>query len=92
MGNERIDNIFELAADYCIEFIQGEIDSMVGHSPLGKVIGPNSFTPITTADLTFSILGNFIMTFLFQLDQAGGRGERSRLWPYFYAVIFHPDR
>jgi hypothetical protein len=37
MGDQRIDDILELAADDGIELIEGEVDAVIGHPPCGKL-------------------------------------------------------
>jgi hypothetical protein len=72
MGNERQDNFIKGSGKYLIQFVDSQVDTMVGDSPLGKVIGPDPFTAVTAADLALAVFGNFIVPFLLQFVKEAG--------------------
>ena len=72
MGDQRIDDVLELAADDGIKFIERKVDAMIGHPALREIVGTNSFAPIAAADLALAILGDLVMMLLLHLvEQAG---------------------
>lgn len=66
VGDDRHNDIVKHASKDLIQTINSQIDAMVGDSPLGIVIGADTFTPIPGAYLTFPILGNSVVPFLLQ--------------------------
>lgn len=64
MGVERQDNFIQRTGQNLIKFVDGQVDPVVGYSPLWVIIGPDPFTAVTAADLAFTLLGNLIMPFL----------------------------
>lgn len=72
VGVQGIDDIIEGPIENGVQAIQGEVDAMVGNTILGKIIGPNPFAPISRANLTFPVLGDFGFLFHLHLVQESG--------------------
>ena len=55
MGHQRDNDIVKHTGKHMIEFIQGQIYSMICHPALMKIVGPDPFTAVSTAYLTFPV-------------------------------------
>ena len=69
--HQRIDEQVQITAKELIEFVEGQIDAVVGDSALGEIIGPDTLGAITTSDLEAAGFGNFgVLPRLFLLHEA----------------------
>ena len=72
VGNERQNNLIQGTGQYLIQLIHGQVDPVISHPTLRKIIGSNSLTAISAADLTFTIFGDLVMTLLLKLVKQAG--------------------
>jgi len=61
MGNQRINDLIDIALKNLIEFIQGQTDTMIGYPSLGKIICSNPAAAIAGAHLALSLRGPFFV-------------------------------
>src|SRR5687767_5529260 len=54
---QRLDQAFQVAVDHVRELVQRQVDAMVGHAALRKVIGADAFGTIARTDLQFARAG-----------------------------------
>ena len=72
MSDDRHDDFVKFTHKDRIQFIKGQIDSMIGHPALRKVICPDPLASITRADLTLPVGGNLVMLLLLHLVEQPG--------------------
>ena len=65
LGNQGIGNFFQIAVHHKIQFVQGKVDAMVGHTALWVVVGADAFAAVAAADQGFALGGFFGLGFAF---------------------------
>lgn len=77
MGVERQDYLIQRTGQNLVQFVDGQVDPVIGYSPLREIIGPDPFTAIAAADLAFTVLGNLVVPFLLKsVKQPGAHDLR----------------
>ena len=55
--DERLDDLVEAAFEDIVEFVEGQVDTVVGDSSLWKIVGAYAFRAIARADEKLPLLG-----------------------------------
>ena len=50
LGNQGVGDFFQVAVHHEIQFVQGEVDAVVGHAALGVVVGADAFAAVAAAN------------------------------------------
>ncbi len=58
--DQRFDNLFKITPEDFIEFVQRQVDTVIGDPALGEIVGADALGPITTADQVTAVLGFFL--------------------------------
>src|SRR3989339_1666915 len=56
---QGIDNLFKLSRHHQLQFIQGEVDPVVGQAVLWIIVGTDPFRTVSGADLALAVVGPF---------------------------------
>src|SRR3954471_2916958 len=51
IGDQRVDDLVELAEHHPVELVERQVDAMVGHPPLREIIGTDALGAVAGADL-----------------------------------------
>ena len=62
-GHQRVGNLGHIAVHNEIDFVQGEIDAVIGDAALRKIIGADALGTIAGADQRFTLCGLFGVLF-----------------------------
>ena len=57
--NQGINHFIQRTLHHLVQFIQGQVDAVIGDAPLGKIIGADPFRAVSTADKEFTGLRRF---------------------------------
>gem|GEM_PF-6636923 len=69
--DQGLDDGVQVSLHETFQLVQGEVDTVIGDAPLGKVIGANAFRAVAAAHQGFAGLGLFLLLFfLFRIHQA----------------------
>ena len=59
MRGQRVDDFGQIARHHPVERIERQVDPVIGHPPLGKVIGADAFAAVARSDLALAVGGAF---------------------------------
>src|SRR5579859_3006489 len=58
LGDQRLDHLVErLAGHDLLDLVEGQVDAVIRHAPLRKIIGADPLRPVAGADLALAIGG-----------------------------------
>ena len=86
---QGFDHIAQVALHDAQEFVERQVDAVVGEAPLREVVGADAIASIATADEAFALGSVFSGTFrpVFFLDTCGQHPQRLRLVAVLAAAI-----
>ena len=86
--DQCIGDRLQISGDDLIEFVQREIDAMVGDPVLGKVVGANPLAAVPGADQRLSLVGPFLFFFLAFVDRRVAPSVRAGLGQILVLALF----
>src|SRR5262249_12032985 len=92
LGHERVDDLAErLALDHLRQFIEREIDAVVGHSPLREIVGADALGTVAGADLAaaFGGAGGVLLLPLEAVEPRAQHRHGLGAVPMLRAVLLH---
>src|SRR5271165_3644195 len=94
LGYQRIDDLAQrLALDNLRKLIEGEIDAVVAHAPLRKIVGADALGTITRPYLSTALRGAFSVTLLALevVESCAQHCHRLGSIPVLRTVLLHHD-
>ena len=85
LGNKGIGDFFQVAVHHKIQFVQGEVDTVVGHAALGVVVGTDALAAVAAADEGFAFGSLFGLGFAFFARRLSGQRGLSSPALYWHA-------
>ena len=76
LGGQAVDQFVEVAVHDGVDFVEREIDAVIGDAALREVVSADAFGAVAAADQAFARGGDFRGLFAF-LPVFEARGERS---------------
>ena len=65
--DQRFDNLFKITPEDFIEFVQRQVDTVIGDPALGEIVGADSLAAISRANKTFSLVGSLLVFLLLKM-------------------------
>src|SRR5437899_4685752 len=76
---KRIDDLVQLAVHDGVDLVERQIDPVIGHAPLRKVVGANALAPVPRPDQALPMRGFLLLPLLALLLDKPRRQHRHRL-------------
>ena len=74
LRSQTVNDFIKIAVQYAVNFMQSQMDSVVGHSALTEIISSDFFRAVTGADLAPSKIRSLVVFFLLlQIIQSGAK-------------------
>src|SRR6184192_3064073 len=76
---ERVDDLVEVAVHYGVDLVERQIDPVIGHAALRKVVRANALAPIARPDQALAVRGFLLLALLALLFDEARSQHRHRL-------------
>ena len=60
VGDQRVDDLVEIALHHPVELVERQVDAVVGHPPLRKIVGADALGAVARPDLQLACFGAFL--------------------------------
>ena len=57
-GGQGVDEVVEVALHHAVDFVQRQVNPVVGHPALGEIVGPDAFAAVPRAHLRLPVGGS----------------------------------